>query len=188
MAQITFSTNTKISDYTLANKSPQYSNQAWTGAVIQRSSGVQWYEFQFTLSFNIVDRGEVMAFFAEYRQGKPFTMSMGHLSKYNGTETKSLSVQTTVQRGVYKVKTTQTQSLEVGSMIQFVNHKKLYTVMANTGTELSLFPQLQGTVQAGEAIIYNGLVIEGVLSPDNEYQIPSTNLVQIQLKGNEVIR
>lgn len=188
MAQITFTNNIKISDFTLVDKSPQYSNQSWTGALIQRSSGVQWYEYQCTLSFNVRNRGEVQKFIAEYRQGKPFSMSMGHLSKYTGLESKALSVQSTVQRGVYKFKTAQTQVLEVGTMIQFTNHKKIYTIVANTGNEISIFPALQGVIQTGEAIVYNGIAIEAVLSPDNDYQLPSTNLIQIQLKCSEVVR
>ncbi|MCC1903060.1 hypothetical protein KSI20_24790, partial [Salmonella enterica subsp. enterica serovar Indiana] len=80
------------------------------------------------------------------------------------------------------------QTLEVGAMIQFANHKKLYTVVQNTGSELSLFPALQANVQLGETIFYNGIVIEGTLAPDNDYQMPVTNLVQMQFKCHEVVR
>lgn len=188
MAQITFTRNIKVSDFTLIDNSPQYSNQSWTGQVLQRSTGVQWYSTQFTVSFNQDQRGEVQNFIAQYRQGKPFQFSMGFLSQYRGKESKALSVGSTVQRGIYKFTTAQSQVLEVGSMIQFTNHKKLYTITQNTGTEISIFPALQGVIQGGEAIIYNGLVIECTLSPDNDYQIPSSNLIQMQFKCNEVIR
>lgn len=187
MAQLTFK-NVSISDFTLQDQSPQYSNQSWTGALIQRSTGVQWYDYQFTLSFNQKDRLEVLAFLAQYRQGKPFQMSMGHLSQYNGSQSGTVTSKVAVNRGLYKVQTNLPQTLEVGAMIQFANHKKLYTVVQNTGTELSLFPALQANVQLGETIFYNGLVIEGTLAPDNEYQMPVTNLVQMQFKCHEVVR
>ncbi|MDA8518961.1 hypothetical protein [Citrobacter sp. Igbk 16] len=187
MAQITFK-NVSISDFTLVDKSPQYSNKSWTGALIQRSTGVQWYEYQFTLSFNQSARNEVQQFLALHRQGKPFTMSMGHLSIYNGSQSGTVTSKANYQRGVYKVESNQAQTLEVGSMIQFANHKKLYTIVANTGSVLSLFPALQANVQIGETIFYNGLVIEGTLMPDNNYEMPVSNLVQMQFKCNEVIR
>lgn len=188
MANITFSPAIKLSDFTLSSSSPQYSNQTWTGARIQRSTGVQWYTFNFTLNFNQSDRLEVLAFISQYSQGKPFTIPLGHMSKYSGKQTGAVSVKNTVQRGVYKFSTNTSQQLEVGAMIQFANHKKLYQIVANTGSEISIFPALQATIQSNETVFYNGLVIEAVLDVDNEYKLPITNLISLQFKCTEVVR
>lgn len=188
MANITFSSKIKLSDFTLSSQSPQYSNQSWTGARIQRSTGVQWYTFNFTLNFNQRDRGEVLAFIAEHSQGKPFRMPLGYMSQYMGTQTGAVSVKNSVNRGVYKFTTNTTQHLEVGTMIQFSNHKKLYQIVANTGNDVSIFPALQANIQASETVFYNGLVIEAVLDVDNDYQLPVTNLVAVQFKCTEVVR
>ncbi|EHK6423934.1 hypothetical protein QYN36_003038 [Salmonella enterica] len=187
MANLTFSNNIKLSDFTLSSKSPQYSNQSWTGAVIQRSTGVQWYTFNFTLNFNQRDRQEVLAFIAEYSQGKLFTIPLGHLSTYKGKQSGAVSSKNDVRRGVYKFTTASAQQLEVGTMIQFGNHKKIYQIVANTGTEVSIFPALQANVQANETVFYNGLVIEARLDVDNDFQMPVTNLVAITFKCTEVV-
>lgn len=185
---ITFSTGIKVSDFTLIDKAPQYSNTTWTGALIQRSTGVQWFEYQFALNFNPSDLLEVQSFIAQYQQGKAFEMSMGHLSQYRGKQTGALAVKTAVSRGIYKFQTTATNKLEIGSLIQFRNHKKLYKVIANDGTNVSIFPALQANIQANEAVQYNALLIEGTLLPDNEYQITSTNIMKVQFKCKEVVR
>lgn len=185
---INFSTNIKITDFELNDKTPQYSNKSWTGAIIQRSTGVQWYEYSFKLNFNKEDILEVNSFIAQYKQGKPFQISMGHLSKYHGKQTGALAVKAAVKKGIYKFQTTAANKLEVGAMIQFNNHKKLYSVIANDGTNVSIFPPLQANIQANEAVNYNALVVEGVLLTDNDYRVTSTNIMQIQFKFQEVVR
>lgn len=188
MALLTFSKNIKISDFTLQSKSPQYSNQSWTGQVIQRSTGVQWYTFNFTLNFNQRERIEVQSFIAQYQQGKPFTISLGHMATYNGKQKNPVYVKSPVAKGIYKFTTTASQVLEVGAMIQFGNHKKLYSVVANNGTTISIFPALQANIQANEPVLYNGLVIEAILDVDNDYQMPVTNAVSMKFKCTEVVR
>ncbi|EEY3971021.1 hypothetical protein EEA49_22770 [Escherichia coli] len=185
---ITFSTGIKLTDFTLVDKSPQYSNKSWTGQIIQRSTGVQYYEFSFVLNFNKDLYPEVNKFISLYKQGRPFQMSMGHFSKYLGKQTGALAVKSAVSKGVYKFQTTAANKLEVGTMIQFANHKKLYSVIANDGTTVSIFPALQANIQANETVNYNALIIEGTLLPDNDYQVTSTNIMQIQFKCQEVIR
>ncbi|EHH7573711.1 hypothetical protein P3031_004805 [Escherichia coli] len=115
-------------------------------------------------------------------------MSMGHFSKYLGKQTGALAVKSAVSKGVYKFQTTAANKLEVGTMIQFANHKKLYSVIANDGTIVSIFPALQANIQANETVNYNALIIEGTLLPDNDYQVTSTNIMQIQFKCQEVVR
>ncbi|MDV0678310.1 hypothetical protein VC636_25620 [Citrobacter freundii] len=188
MAQYTFTKNIKISNFKLTDKTPQYSNQTWTGQRIVRSTNVQWYEFEFQLQYNKRDRLEVQSFVAQYKQGKPFQLSMGHLSEYIGKQTGAVSVKNTVQRGVYKIQTTNPQVIEVGSYIQFANHKKLYSVLANTGSEISVYPPLQAIVQAGEGITYNGLVIEGTINPDNDYSVMVGNAMSMNFRCMEVVR
>ncbi|EFN8906165.1 hypothetical protein D6912_15570, partial [Escherichia coli] len=162
--------------------------KSWTGQIIQRSTGVQYYEFSFVLNFNKDLYPEVNKFISLYKQGRPFQMSMGHFSKYLGKQTGALAVKSAVQKGVYKFLTTAANKLEVGTMIQFANHKKLYSVIANDGTTVSIFPALQANIQANETVNYNALIIEGTLLPDNDYQVTSTNIMQIQFKCQEVVR
>lgn len=59
-------------------------------------------------------------------------MSMGHFSKYLGKQTGALAVKSAVQKGVYKFQTTAVNKLEVGTMIQFVNHKNYIQLLPMT--------------------------------------------------------
>lgn len=181
-----FSTNIKVTDFQLTSTEPKYSNRSWTGTQIQRSTGIQYYQIQFTLNFNQKDSSEYQAFIAQYSQGKAFTMDLGFLSKYSGSQLTAVSSTAVAAKGVYQVSTNQ-NLLEVGSLIQFQNHKKIYRVIANTGTKLSIFPNLRQQVNLNEVIRYQNLEGQFVLDIDNDYQLNVKTAMSIQLKASEDI-
>jgi len=182
----TFTNKVKVTNFQLKSVEPMYSNQTWTGQRIMRSTGIQYYEMQFQLSFNAKDIGEVNNFLAQYSQGKIFSFSLGHLSTYRGTQTGALTSQAVATKGT-RVITTNTNTMAIGELIQFTNHKKIYRIIDRTATSLTLFPALQNNVQASEPIIFNGLMIEAVLDPDNDYTMPVQNVITLQLKATENI-
>lgn len=181
-----FSSNIKTTGFQLSSTEPMYTNRSWNGALITRSTNIQYYNIQFTLNFNQKDHLEVQQFLAQYSQGRPFTMDLGYLSRYKGIQVAALSTTTTSPAGTYQVNT-QPNNLEVGTLIQFANHSKIYRVIANTGTLLSLFPNLRAQVNTGETIKYNNIQGQFVLDPDNDYQIQVQNVMSIQLKATEAI-
>lgn len=182
----TFTNKIKVTNFQIKSTEPIYSSQSWTGQKITRSTGIQYYKIQFNLSFNIKDRGEVLNFIAQYSQGKPFTMSLGHLSNYVGMQQGSLTSQTQVPKGSIIINTN-SNAIAVGELIQFGNHNKIYRIIDRTDTSLTVFPALQNVVQAGEVIIYDNLIIEAVLDNDNDYTLSVESIVTMQFKGTENI-
>lgn len=181
-----FSNNVKVTNFQYKSVEPQYSNQNWTGQRIMRSTGIQYYQIQFQLDFNVEHIGEVNAFLAEYSQGKPFTFSMGHISTYRGSQTGALTSQSMAAKGT-KVINTNNNAMAVGELIQFANHKKIYRIVDRTDTSLTLFPALANTVQPYELITYDNIVIEAVLDPDNDYTMQVGLAMNITLKATENI-
>ena len=182
-----FSNSVKVTNFQIKSVEPIYSNQTWTGQRIMRSTGIQYNQISFTLNFNPSALGEVNNFLAQYSQGKPFTLSLGVAGNYHGTQTGSLTASAAASKGT-RVVSTSSNTLAVGEMVQFTNHKKLYKIIERTGTSITLFPALQNQVQASEIIIYNNLMIEAVLDPDNDYTMPIGNIMNITLKATENIK
>jgi hypothetical protein len=181
-----FSNNIKITDFQLTSTEPKYSNRSWTGTQIQRSTGIQYYQLQFTMNFHQKDSAEYERFIATYGQGRAFSMDLGHLSKYTGSQTTAVSSTAVSAIGTYQVKTTN-NGLEVGTLIQFQNHKKIYRVIANTGTVLSLFPNLRQQVGLNENIRYQNIEGQFVLDVDNNHQLNIKTSMNITLKATEDI-
>lgn len=181
-----FSKNVKVNNFQIKSVEPIYSNKTWTGQRIMRSTGIQYYELQFQLSFNVADIGEINSFLAQYSQGMPFTFSLGHFSTYRGSQTGALTSEVEAAKGT-RVISTNNNAMAVGELIQFTNHKKIYRIIESTGNTLTIFPALQNTVQASEPLIYDNIMIEAVLDPDNDYSMPITNIITLQLKATENI-
>ena len=181
-----FSNQIKITNFQIKSTEPVYSNQTWTGQRIMRSTGIQYYEIQFQLSFNPSSIGEVQNFLAQYSKGKSFTFSLGLMGTYRGVQSGALTSQSIASKGT-RVTATNNNSMAVGELIQFTNHKKIYRIIDRTSTSLTVFPVLQNTVQASEPIIYNNIQIEAVLDPDNDYTMPVGNIMNITLKATENI-
>lgn len=181
-----FTNNIKVTDFQLTSTEPRYSNRSWTGTQIQRSTGIQYYQIQFSLNFHQRDSAEYEKFIAMYSQGKSFSMDLGHLSNYMGKQLTAVSATKVAAKGVYQITTNQ-NALEVGTLIQFTNHKKIYRVLANTGTVLSVFPNLRQQVGLNENIRYQNIEGQFVLDVDNNYQLNIKTQMSIQLKATEDI-
>lgn len=78
--------------------------------------------------------------------------------------------------------------LEAGTIVQFQNHSKLYTVTEDvqTGGQLKLFPNLRAQVQLGEEIKYRSPKGRFVLTNES-YPYDIKSLSKLQLKATEVI-
>lgn len=181
---INLSKKIKVSTVNLKSTEPMYEHQSWTGQVIQRLTGIQYYELEFTMVFNIRDRSEILAFIGEYGQGKAFEMQLGHLSTYVGNQTGAVNSTAVLPAGTILIQTN-TQQLGLGELIQFTNHKKIYRIISRTNTSLTIFPALRSGIQAGEMIRYDGLTINAVLKADNDYSMPITNIVEMKFSAVE---
>lgn len=182
-----FSNKIKINSVSIASTEPRYSNRAWSGVEITRSTGIQYFTMEFTLSFKQQDITEYNAFVAEYSRGKPFTFGLGHLSTYTGSQVNAVQATAASAKGAYQV-TTSANTLEIGSLIQFTNHSKLYRIIGRTGNDIQLFPNLRANVQAGESIRYTAFEGTFTLDVDNNYQTPVNNVISISLKASEYLQ
>lgn len=182
-----FSKNVKVTNFQIKSTEPIYSNQTWTGQRIMRSTGIQYYQIQFTLNFNPTALSEVNSFLAQYSQGQPFTLSLGVAGVYHGTQDGAVTSTGNVTPGNIVIPVS-TNTLAIGEWVQFSNHNKLYRIIATDETSITIFPALQNVVQASEVIKYNDLFIEAVLDPDNDYTMPVGNIMNITLKATENIR
>ncbi|WP_447743311.1 hypothetical protein [Enterobacter asburiae] len=183
---VIFTNAIKVSDVNLKSVQPMYEHQAWTGKKLQRSTGIQYYEVEVTLTFNIKDRREVDNFISTYSLGKAFSMPLGHLSTYTGSETSTITSTKQVSAGSIQISTS-AQSLGVGDMVQFANHTKLYRIIDRTDNSITIFPALRAGVQIGEVIKYNNLAITAVLNASNEYKFNIENVTSIKLKATEYL-
>ncbi|MCW2478117.1 hypothetical protein [Candidatus Symbiopectobacterium sp. NZEC135] len=165
-----------ISSFVLSDNQPMYKNQANSGRLIQRSTGIQYFDISFQVNLNIDDRAAFQKWIAEHSQGKPFEMSLGYYSLYNGLQ-KGNVIANAASKNTYKI--TCTSVIEVGTLIQFSGHKKIYRVIANDGVTLSIFPSLRQEVQNNETIKYNDIKGTFILNVDkNKYEYKSEQIVQ----------
>lgn len=179
-----FSQNIKIGDFTLSSVEPRYSNRSWAGTQIQRSTGIQYYSIQFTLNFNKKDIQEYQNFIARYGQGAAFTMDLGHLSTYRGSQTVPVRAAANAAKGVSAI-TCSANTLEVGTLIQFTNHKKIYRIIGKTSNVITVFPPLRASVAINENVIYNNLQGSFTLDVDNDLKLNVENVMKITLKATE---
>lgn len=105
---------------------------------------------------------------------------------YRGSQTGAVSASSPAVKGSYQITST-ANTLEVGSLIQFTNHSKIYRVIGRTGNVLQLFPNLRENVQAAETILYNNLQGTFTLDIENEYKVPVNNIMSVNLKATEYL-
>lgn len=180
--------NALISEYNLSDNIPQYQNQTWSGETITRVVGTQYYSLQFKVTINKKYRNELANFYALYGQGKPFDMSLGWWGTYTGSQ--KTTVQATAARAAGATSiAVNSNTLEVGSLVQFNGHKKLYRIIANTGAIITIFPGLIRNVQASEILKYDNLQGSFILTPQNStLQLPSANVIEVTIQATENIR
>lgn len=183
-----FTNNIKLSDVQVTSMEPIYTNQSWTGVIHTRSTGIQYYTIQFTMQFEKKYLQEYNAFIAQYSQGAPFNLSLGFYGNYLGTQTKSIQATAARAKGSYQIPVASGYTVEVGTLIQFSNHKKIYRVISNANNVLSIFPDLRQNVVIGEIIKYKGIEGQFMLNPDNDYSLTVANAMSIQLKATEYLQ
>ncbi|MEI7342224.1 hypothetical protein WCT87_12150 [Pectobacterium brasiliense] len=169
--------NFLISSFVLSDNQPMYKNQTNSGRLIQRSTGIQYFDISFQVNVNIEDRLAFQQWITKHSQGKPFEMSLGWYSMYNGIQKDTVTVLNAANNNTYKI--TCDSALEVGTLIQFSGHKKIYRVIANDGENLSVFPNLRQSLQENETIKYSDIKGTFILSVDkNQYQYKSEQILQ----------
>jgi len=180
--------NALISGFVLSDNRPQYQTQTWSGETLTRMVGVQYFTLTFKVTVNKKDRAELANFYGQYGSGKPFDMSLGWWGQYNGTQTTTVQATAAAAAGASSV-TASRNTLEVGSLIQFNGHKKLYRITANNGYTISIYPGLIRAIQTSEVIKFDNLQGSFVLNPQNSvYELPSTNVMEITINATENIR
>lgn len=172
-------TSVKISDVSLTSNAPYFANKAVSGKYQKRYTGIQFFELEFTANYQMNDMSVVKKFVAEHQYGQPFSFPLSWFSEYQGTANGTLQVGASAVAGARLLTLgVFTGTLEAGTVIRFANHTKLYTVQKDvqSGGQLSLFPSLRASVQAGEIITYRSPQGTFVMTNDKiEWTINSLN-------------
>ena len=180
--------NATISDFVLSDNVPLFQQKTWTGEQITRVVGTEYFSISFKVTMNKQYRAELSNFYAQYAQGKPFDMSLGWWGKYTGNQTANVQATAARAAGATSI-AVNSNRLEVGSLIQFNGHKKLYRIIANSGTTMTIFPGLIKNIQLGEVIKYDNLSGSFVLTTQNsQFSFPSNNLIGVIIQATENIR
>ncbi|CNH80766.1 Uncharacterised protein [Yersinia pekkanenii] len=182
-----FSKNILISDFVLSDNQPLYQNQSWTGQTISRSTGCQYYTLTFKIQATKQFRQEIQAFQAQYGLSRPFEHSLGWYSQYNGGQQSLVQALAISNAGSYVIKVLASTKLEVGTIIQFTNHKKIYKIISNDGLgNLSIYPSLRKTVQLSENIKFNNIMGTFILQNSNDKtDYNSGNIISMNISAIE---
>ena len=123
------SKNIKITDFTLKSKQPFFKAQSISGKFQRRFTGIHFYEAEFTANFMAQDINEVKEFVARHLFGRPFNVPLSYFSKYTGDVRQMVTAAAGTARGGRKVRISNfTGTLKAGTIVQFENHKKIYTI------------------------------------------------------------
>ncbi|CQI92549.1 Uncharacterised protein [Yersinia rohdei] len=181
-----FSKNILISDFILTDNHPVYQNQSWTGQLITRQTGVGYYSIQFKIQATKQCRAELQQFITEHGFGKPFSHSLGWYSEYTGQQESTVQCLSLASVGTYVIKVQPQTVLEVGTLIQFTNHRKIYKIIGNDGMgNLSIFPSLRKPVQISENIKFNNIYGTFILQTDGKIDFNSENIIIMNIKAIE---
>lgn len=176
-------------DVKLKSNAPYFSNRSASGKFQKRYLGVQFFELSFNVQFQSEHINQIQRFIALYQHGRVFDFPMSYAGEYKGTAqgiissvSNNLPGSRQVTLGVF------TGTLEAGTLVQFQNHGKLYTVQEDvkSGGTLKLFPALMGQVQAGEQITYRNPKGKFVLTNES-FDFDIKSLSQINFKATEKI-
>ncbi|HBT3063129.1 TPA: hypothetical protein MBF00_000612 [Klebsiella aerogenes] len=181
-------TDIRITDVKLTSNAPFFSNRSVSGKYQKRFTGVQFYELEFNAQYMAHETRHILNFIAKHQQSVPFDFDLSYISKYEGSA-KGVISSLGASTGSRLVKLGDFQGvLEAGTVIQFQNHSKLYTVTQDTkaNEELRIFPNLREQVQSGEQILYRSPRGRFVLTNENiPFDIRS--LSKIKLTATEVL-
>lgn len=183
-----YSRNIKISDFTLKSKQPFFKAQSISGKFQRRFTGIHFYEAEFTANFMAEHINEVKEFVAKHLFGRPFKVPLSHFSKYTGDVKQMVTAATRTDRGGRKVRLSNfTGTLKAGTIVQFENHKKIYTITEDvkSGGEMKLFPNLRQHVLAGEVVKYQNPEGEFLLKSDQiDWQLAQIGKMKFELVEN----
>lgn len=163
------SKNIKISDFTLNSKQPFFKAQSISGKFQRRFTGIQFFEGEFTANYMSQHISEVKEFVAKHLFGRPFSVPLSYFTHYTGDVKELVTAAANTSRGGRKVALSNFRgTLKAGTVIQFENHKKLYTITEDVkgNGEMKLFPNLRQNVLAGETIRYQNPEGEFILKTD----------------------
>lgn len=182
-------TDIKITDVKMTSNAPYFSNRAVSGRYQKRYTGVQFFEIEFNLNYMEKDTKQVQSFIAMHQQGRPFEFDISYLGRYQGTAQGLIQSAQNASTGARLVNLGMFQgTIEAGTLIQFQNHSKLYTVTEDvkTGGTMKLFPALRAQVQIGEEIKYRSPKASFILTNET-IPFDIRNLSKLQIKATEVI-
>lgn len=184
-----FSKLVKLTDVKLTSNAPFFSNRAISGKFQKRFIGVQFFELEFNVNYQCEQTQEIKRFIATHQQSQPFEFDLSYQTKYEGTAEGVIRSQQNAASGNRQVTLGAFKGvLEAGTLIQFENHSKLYTVTEDvqSGGSMKLFPNLRAQVQVGEEIRYRSPKGRFVLTNDKfPYDIKSIS--KLQIKATEVL-
>lgn len=182
-------TDVRLTDVQVKSNAPFFSNRAVSGRFQKRYTGVQFFELNFTVNYMSQDTRHVQRFIAMHQQGQPFDFPLSYLTDYNGTAQGLIQASVTSAQGARKVKLNRfTNTLEAGTLVQFQNHSKLYTVTEDVKAdgEMKLFPSLKQIVQVGETVVYRNPKGRFVLTNEN-IPLDLASISNIKLTATEVL-
>ncbi|MBJ8767513.1 hypothetical protein I5393_03800 [Citrobacter freundii] len=182
-------TDVRLTDVQLKSNAPFFSNRAVSGRFQKRYTGVQFFELNFTVNYMSQDTRHVQRFIAMHQQGQPFDFPLSYLTDYKGSAQGLIQASVTANKGARKVTLNSfTDTLEAGTLVQFQNHSKLYTVTEDVkaGGEMKLFPNLLQNVQAGETVNYRGTKGRFILTNDT-IPLDLQSISNIKLTATEVV-
>lgn len=182
-------TEVKITDVRVTSNAPYFSNRAVSGKFQKRFTGVQFFELEFSINYMSQDTKHVQKFIAEHQQSKPFEFNMSYLTDYKGSAQGLITASIASAKGARKVTLGAFSGvLEAGTLVQFQNHSKLYTVTEDVQSngEMKLFPNLRGNVQLGETVKYRNATGRFFMTNEN---IPMNiqSLSKLDIKATEVL-
>lgn len=182
-------TDIRITDVKLTSNAPYFSNRAVSGKFQKRYTGVQFFEVDFTLNYMEKDTKGIKRFLALHQLSRPFDFDLSYYGRYEGTVQGLVTSAQNAAQGSRLIKLGAfVGTLEAGSVVQFQNHSKLYTVTEDvkSGGTLKIFPSLRGQVQVGEQLKYQNIKGKFILS-NEKTELNIKNLSSIKLKATEVI-
>lgn len=181
-------TNVKLTDVKLTSNAPFFGNRAVSGKYQRRYTGIQYYSLDFSANYMSNDTSIVQNFIAKHMYGRPFEFNISYAGQYTGTARGSVKSTQTLQPGARQVVVNGfTGTLEAGTIIQFENHKKLYTVTEDvvSGKPMKLFPALIKNVQNGETVKYQNPRGEFILTNDSiPYDLKSISKISFTATEN----
>lgn len=179
----------KISSVVIDDNSPFFQTKSLNGKYQKRMAGPQFFTLEFMANWMNQDTQEVKRFVAEYKFNKPFEFPLSYFSEFSGVVTGVPIASNKINKGSRLIPLTGFAGrIPAGTVIQFKNHSKLYTVteeIAGAGT-MKIFPALYQDVQQGEALGYKNLKGKFVLTND-KFSFSITSISNFKFTAMEYI-